>query len=268
VPVGSGRLCVFFEAGPARYCVEATSVLEIGSAPREADTLHGVHALRDLSQLFGGDPEQRPGFALVFDVSPTLAVRIKRVIDVADAARAPFFLLPPGLGDSLALMIRGAVLRADQLYLELAAEMLSPRHLDPPALPQRRLCFSKASAEKVLVFETEGRLYGMPLGFVSQIVPQGEGFCRLPFRKAPVVGLLPHAQSLWPVYSIAGMAGERASPEKFIILAEIAGRSLGICAARAVGVRANFEATSTPGEFVSRDVEVPVCLLDLEGMFA
>jgi len=268
VPVGSGRLCVFFEAGPARYCVEATSVLEIGTAPPDADTLHGVHTLRDLSQLFGGDPEQRPGFALLFDVSPKLAVRIKRVIDVADVAHAPFFLLPSGLGDSLALMLRGAVLRADQLYLELAAEMLSPQHLDPRALPQGRLCLSKESADKVLVFETEGRLYGIPMGFVSQIVPQGEGFCRLPFRQAPVVGLLPHAQSLWPIYSIAGMAGEQAVTEKFIILAEIAGRNLGICAARAVGVRANFEATSTPGEFVSRDVEEPVCLLDLEGMFS
>lgn len=268
VPVGSGRLCVFFEAGPARYCVEATSVLEIGTAPPDADTLHGVHVLRDLSQLFGGDPEQRPGLALLFDVSPTLAVRIKRVIDVADVAHAPFFLLPSGLGDSLTLMLRGAVLRADQLYLELAAEMLSPQHLDPRALPQGRLCLSKESADKVLVFETEGRLYGIPMGFVSQIVPQGEGFCRLPFRQAPVVGLLPHAQSLWPIYSIAGMAGEQAVTEKFIILAEIAGRNLGICAARAVGVRANFEATSTPGEFVSRDVEGPVCLLDLEGMFS
>ena len=268
MPVGSGRLCVFFEAGPARYCVEATSVLEIGTAPRDADTLHGLHTLRDLSQLFGGDPEQRPGFALLFDVSPTLAIRIKRVIDVADVARAPFFLLPPGLGDSIALMVRGAVLRADQLYLELAAEMLSPQHLDPAAVPQGGLCLSKASADRVLVFETEGQLYGMQLGFVSQIVPQGEGFCRLPFKKAPVVGLLPHAQSLWPIYSIAGMAGEQAAPEKLIILAEIAGRNLGICAARAVGVRANFEATSTPGEFVSRDVEHPVCLLDLERMFS
>jgi len=190
------------------------------------------------------------------------------VIDVADVAHAPFFLLPSGLGDSLTLMLRGAVLRADQLYLELAAEMLSPQHLDPRALPQGRLCLSKESADKVLVFETEGRLYGIPMGFVSQIVPQGEGFCRLPFRQAPVVGLLPHAQSLWPIYSIAGMAGEQAVTEKFIILAEIAGRNLGICAARAVGVRANFEATSTPGEFVSRDVEGPVCLLDLEGMFS
>src|SRR5262249_1519291 len=161
-----------------------------------------------------------------------------------------------------ALMIRGAVLRADRLYLELAAEMLSPQHLDPRVLPQGRICLSTAGAEKGLGFERDGRLDGIPLGFVSQIVPHGDGFCRLPFNEAPVVGLLPHDQSLWPIYSIAGMAGEPAAPEKFIVLAEVAGRSVGISAGRALGVRAHFEATSTPGEFVSRDAEGPVCLLD------
>ncbi len=267
MPLGSGRLCVFFEAGPARYCVEATSVLEIGAAPAEGDTLRGGRTLCDLSQLLGGDPEQRPGFALVFDVSPTLAVRIKRIIEVADAAHAPFFLLPPGLGDSFGLMIRGAVLRTDQLYLELAAETLSPQQLDPRVIPQGQLYFSDAAAERVLVFETKGRLCGIPLASVSQIVGT-EGFCPLPFKNGPVVGLLPHAQSLWPIYSIAGMAGEQAALEQLIILADVAGRNLGVCASRAVGVRTKFQATSTPGEFISSEVDAPVSLVDLDRMFS
>jgi chemotaxis signal transduction protein len=258
---------VFFEAGPARYCVEATSVLEIGAAPAEAETLLGGQTLQDLSQLLGGDPEQRPGFALLFDVSPTLAVRIKRVIDVADAANAPFFLLPPGLGDSFSLMIRGAVLRTDQLYLELAAEMLAPRHLDSRVIPRGQLYLSNAPAERVLVFETNGRLCGIPLASVSQIVG-AEGFCPLPFKNAPVVGLLPHAQSLWPIYSIAGMAGEPAAAEPLIILADIAGRNLGVCASRAIGVRTKFESTSTPGEFSSIELDTPVSLLDLDRTFS
>lgn len=262
------RLCVLFEAGAARYSIEATSVLEIGAAPSDTDTLRGVQQLQDLSTLLGGDPEQRPGMSLLLDVSPSLALRIKRVIDVADIARAPFFLLPPGLGDSLALMIRGATLYARNLYLELAADMLSAQPLDPRVIPQGRLYCSSHPPERALVFESEGKAYAISLPFVSQIIVLGEEFCTLPFSRAPLVGLLPHAQSLWPVYSMAGMAGEASSLERLIILADVAGRNLGICAARALGVRSHFRPTDNPGEFASEGIETSISILDLERMFS
>jgi len=262
------RLCVLFEAGAARYSIEATSVLEIGAAPSDTDTLHGVQPLQDLSTLLGGEPEQRPGMSLLLDVSPTLAIRIKRVVDVADIARAPFFLLPPGLGDSLALMIRGATLHGGHLYLELAADMLSAQPLDPRVIPQGRLYYSSQPPERALVFESEGKAYGISLPFVSQILVLGEEFCTLPFSRAPLVGLLPHAQSLWPVYSMAGMAGEASSLEGLIILADVAGRNLGICAARALGVRSHFRPTDNLGEFASEEVETCISILDLERMFS
>ncbi len=253
------RLCVLFEAGAARYSIEATSVLEIGAAPSDTDTLHGVQQLQDLSTLLGGEPEQRPGMALLLDVSPSLAIRIKRVVDVADIARAPFFLLPP---------IRGATLYARHLYLELAADMLSAQPLDPRVIPQGRMYCSSQPPERALVFESEGKAYGISLPFVSQIIVLGEEFCTLPFSRAPLVGLLPHAQSLWPVYSMAGMAGEASSLERLIILADVAGRNLGICAARAIGVRSHFRPTDHLGEFASEGVETSISILDLERMFS
>ena len=206
--------------------------------------------------------------SLLLDVSPTLAIRIKRVVDVADTARAPFFHLPPGLGDSLALMIRGATLHGGHLYLELAADMLSAQPLDPRAIPQGRLYCNSRAPERALVFESQGKAYGIPLPFVSQIIVLGGEFCTLPFSKAPLVGLLPHAQSLWPVYSMAGMAGEASSPERLIILTDVAGQNLGICAARALGVRSHFRPTDNLGEFASEGGEARISILDLERMFS
>jgi len=190
------------------------------------------------------------------------------VVDVADIARAPFFHLPPGLGDSLPLMMRGATLHGGHLYLELAADMLPAQPLDPRVFPQGRLYCSSQPPERALVFESEGKAYGISLPFVSQIIVPGEELCTLPFSRAPVVGLLPHAQSLWPVYSMAGMAGEASSLERLIILADVAGRNLGICAARALGVRSHFRPTDNLGEFVSDDIEATISILDPERMFS
>src|SRR5262249_22114358 len=152
VALESGRrLCVLFEAGAARYSIEATSVLEIGTPAADGQTLHGVQVLKDLSKLLGGDAEERPGMALLLDVSPSLAIRVRRIIDVADVAKAPFLLLPPGLGDSLALIMRGAVLHGGRLFVELAAEMLSSQPFDRRIIPQRRVHFCLHPPERVLI---------------------------------------------------------------------------------------------------------------------
>lgn len=103
------RLCLLFEAGGVRYAIEATSVVEVAPPDMDGDSIRGFLGLRDLSQLLGGPPQARPGMAVVLDVSPTLAVRVTRVIEVADVARDTLFRLPQGLSEGLSVVARGAI---------------------------------------------------------------------------------------------------------------------------------------------------------------
>ncbi|HYO71380.1 MAG TPA: hypothetical protein VEU33_35405 [Archangium sp.] len=103
------------EAGDTRFSVEATSVMEVAAPGPDETSLRGVLEVKDLSVLLGGEPEPTPGMLVVFDVSPTLAVRVRSIVEVTDVAPAPHFLLPTGLGDTLAALRRSAVLHKERL---------------------------------------------------------------------------------------------------------------------------------------------------------
>lgn len=266
-PFESGRrLCLLVEAGETRYALEATSVMEVAVA---GANLRGMWEVKDLAVLLGGLPEQVPGMVVVLDVSPTLAVRVRSVVEVADVARAPFFLLPPGLGDGLALLSRGALLHNDRLYLELNAEAL-PHRPGPrlPAPPPRPVFLAEVAPERALVFESQGQLFGIALMLVSQVVTRDASFSVLPVQGGPVAGIFPHAQVLWPVCSAPALLGVPALPEAFIVMTELAGQNVGLCATRVLGVVQRFEATDVRGEFSAPGVPGPVLFLDLQRMFS
>lgn len=257
------------EAGETRYAVEATSVMEVAVASATGSTLRGMWEVKDLSVLLGGAPEQVPGMVVVLDVSPTLAVRVRSVVEVADVAQAPFFLLPPGLGDGLAQLSRGALLHHERLYLELNADALPHRpgpRLPPP--PSRAVHLAESAPERALVFESGGRLFGIPLTLVSQVVPRGEAFSVLPMQDGAVAGILPHAQVLWPVCSAPALLGAPALPEAFVVLTELAGQNVGWCATRVLGVVQRFEAAEGRGEFTAPGLPGSVLFLDLQHMFS
>ncbi len=269
-PFESGRrLCLLVEAGQTRYALEATSVMEVALPGPDGTSLRGMLEVKDLSALLGGGPESAPGMVVVLDVSPTLAVRVRSVVEVADVAQAPFFLLPAGLGDTLAPLSRGAVLHKQRLYLELIAEAL-PQRVGPRSVqPQERPVLLLASPpERALVFESQGRLFGLSLGLVSQVVTGGEAFSRLPVQSGPVAGVFPHAQVLWPIYSAPALLGAPAQVEDFFVLAELAGQNMGWCATRVLGVLQRFEPSLELGEFTAPGLPGPVLFLDLQHMFS
>jgi len=269
-PFESGRrLCLLVEAGETRYAIEATSVMEVALPGSDGTSLRGMLEVKDLSTLLGGGPEQATGMVVVLDVSPTLAVRVSSVVEVADVARAPFFLLPAGLGDTLAPLSRGAVLHKERLYLELIAESL-PQRIGPRGPPSvaKAVRFMDNAPERALVFESQGRLFGLPLTLVSQVVTRGEAFSKLPVQSGPVAGMFPHAQILWPIYSAPALLGAPAQVETFFVLTELAGQNVGWCATQVLGVRQRFQAGDGPGEFTAPGVPSPVLFLDLQHMFS
>ena len=257
------------EAGEARYAIEATSVMEVALPGSDGTSLRGMLEVKDLSVLLGGAPEPGPGMVVVLDVSPTLAVRVRSVVEVADVARTPFFLLPAGLGQTLAPLSRGAILYKERLYLELIAESL-PQHgvLRAPAAQQRPVRLLDSPPERSLTFESQGRLFGLPLGLVSQVVPWGESFSRLPVQSGAVAGVFPHAQVLWPIFSVPALLGATAQPEAFFVLTEMAGQNVGLCATRVLGVLQRFESTSEPGLFTAPGLPGQVLFLDWQYMFS
>jgi chemotaxis signal transduction protein len=262
------RLCLLLEAGKTRFSVEATSIMEVAAPGPDLTSLRGVLEVKDLSVLLGGSPEEGTGMVVVFDVSPTLAVRVRSVVEVVDVTHAPFFLLPSGLGGTLAALSRGAVLHKGRLYLELIAEALphQPGELAHP--PSHPVCLLEFPPERSLVFESQGRLFGLPLSQVLQVVQQEQSFSALPGSGGAVAGVFHHNQALWPVYSAPALLGASALPESFFVLAEAAGRSLGLCASRALGVYPRFEHTDAPGEFSAPGLPAPVLFLDLPRMFS
>ncbi|HSP82062.1 MAG TPA: defective in fruiting DifE, partial [Myxococcaceae bacterium] len=157
------RLCLLLEAGETRFSIEATSIMEVAAPGPDVTSLRGVLEVKDLSVLLGGSPEQGAGMVVVFDVSPTLAVRVRAVAEVTDVIAAPYYLLPSGLGDTLAALSRGAVLHKERLYLELIADALphQPGTITPP--PRHPVRLLESPPERSLVLESQGRLFGLPL---------------------------------------------------------------------------------------------------------
>lgn len=263
------RLCLLFEAGACRYAVEATAVMEV--APPDADntnTLRGSLELKDLTALLGGEDEARPGMSIVLDVSPTLALRVKQVFEVADVARDRLFGVPPALGDALAFVTRGAILHDQKLFLELKPEAIPHQPLRRQAPSPRPVFLVEKAPDRALVFESQGVLWGVPLTMVQQVVSATGAFLPLPVPHGPVAGVFPHDQSLWPIFSAPALIGGRAAREELFVLAELAGESAGLCATRVHGVFQSFTSTEGQGEFSAKGLDQPILLLDWQRMFS
>ena len=265
VPFESGRrLSLLVEAGGARFAIEATSVLEV--AQTGGKPLQGTD-VADLSQLLGGPPEEQPGAAVVLDVSPSLAVRVRRVVEVADVAASPLLNLPPSLGEALTLTLRGALLHQDKAWFELSAEHLPHRINALPAPAPHPVYLLEELPERALFFESQGKRYGIPLTWVSQVVAFSDAFCALPSPHA-AIGVFPHGGALWPVYTPAGLLGGQGQREPFLLLTELSGQQAAITASRVLGVHGRLKPTDVPGELVAEALSGAGLFLDLQRMFS
>lgn len=259
------RLCVLLEAGGTRYAIEASSVLEV-FAPKAGRAPQGLE-LQDLSSMLGAPRVAEPGAGVVLDVSPTLALGVDRVVEIADVARSPFHQLPPSVGDRLSLVVRGAIEHGGRLYLELAPELLAQRPAALPAAPARTLLMLEELPPRALVVESGGQRFGIPLPWVSQVVALDAGACRVPPGGA-AVAIQVHGQALWPVFSTPALIGGPAQFEPLLVLTELAGQNVALTARGALGVHGPFEPADTPGEHRPKGGGPSALFLDLQRMFS
>ena len=227
------RLCLLIEAGGSRFAVPATSVLEVAVPDEGGATLRGHHPLVDLSALLGGAAELRPGTAVLLDTSPTLALRVNRVRGVLDVAPCPWLHVPRRVAATVEPAVRGLIDVDGELFLELDVEALAAGLRPPPQL--KVVDPFGPSPTRALVFETGGRLLGLPLAAVAQVVALGRSFCPLVAPTA-AVGVILHQQQAWPVFSIPGLLGEPIASEPLVVLTEVSGDPVGFTAERARGV--------------------------------
>lgn len=229
-------LSLLVSAGRARYAIEATHVVEVAQPDVKSDTLHGHLHLKDLSALMGGSFEHRPGSAVVLDTSPTLALRVREVLEVINVSEKPRHSLPRRLMQHLSPIVAAVIETPRGLFFELDVELLHrgldigpPELFDGPSLPVQE------ESERSLVFESMGRQWALPLVAVSQVVAAGDRLCPLP-QDGSLKGLILHQQHLWPVYSLPGLMGQVAEVEPLAVLVEVLGEGLGILASKACGV--------------------------------
>ena len=254
---GGRRLALLCEAGPARYALEASRVLEVTPPDPDAEraTVRGVFPLEDLSTLMGGAPERRPGLAVLLDTSPTLAVRVREGAEVADVAGAPHFQLTSDLAQRIGPLVRGALQHQGLLYLELRAEALGQTRMLPPP-PPRNVTWLDAPQGPALLFESGGSLFGVPLQHVLQISPLLAAFCAFPVPGGVIAGLLAHAGALWPVYALAAFLGQPPVVEPQVVMLELAGMQVALCASRVQGIEHRLASAGERGRWWTADGRV------------
>lgn len=141
--------------------------------------------------------------------------------------------MPRRITPTLEPAVRGLVDLSGELFLELDVEALAMGIRLPPQLKVVDP-FGPPLAQ-ALVFETGGRLLGLPLSSVAQIVGLGPRFCPLVAPTA-AAGVILHQQQAWPVFSLPGLLGEPIVSEPLVVLTEVGGDGIGFTATRALGV--------------------------------
>jgi len=252
---GGRRLALLFEAGRARYAIEAARVMEVVPPDPERTTVRDVFPLEDLSVLMGGAAEQRPGLAVLLDTSPTLAVRVREGAEVADVAGAPHFQLTRDLAQRIGTLVRGAIQHRGRLYLELRVEALGQTSM-LPAPPPRIVTWLETAPGPALLFESGGTLFAVPLAHVLQISPVLAAFCPLPVPGGVIAGVLAHAHALWPVYALPAFLGQALQLESHVVLLELAGLQVAVCASRVLGIEHGLVPADGPGRWRTPDARL------------
>ena len=101
----------------------------------------------------------------------------------------------------------------------------------------------------MLLFQSGESLFALPLSQVLQVSTVGPAFCPFPVPGGVVAGMLAHGQALWPVYALPVFFGGLLAVEPHVVLAELAGMQVALCASRVLGVESRFTRGTAPGEW-------------------
>jgi chemotaxis signal transduction protein len=264
----SRRLCLLLDAGGTPCLVDALSVRQVDLPDADGESVHGFLDLRDVSELLGGMPEERPGLAVVLDLPVGFALRVRSVRGVVDVGGAELQRLPRGVSTDVARAARGAWVLGDALLLELDVPSLEGLFAESAAAPGPLRLDPVASQDppgRGLVFRAGGANWCIPLVQVVQVVPGTRRFAPLPGSCA---GLLEHAGALWPVFALGPRPSAPLVQGNSVILVEDQGSPLGVVADEVIGIHDRFEPGEKPGAWRLASSATEILRLDLGRLFA
>src|SRR5262249_10091133 len=162
-------------------------------------------------------------------------VRVGEGGEVGDVCGDPHFQLTRDLGLRIGEVVRGALFHQGRLYLELRPESVGTVSV-APAAPPRVVTWLDSTEAPMLLIESGAQAFLLPLTSVLQISPRTPAFCPFPVSGSVVAGVVAHGQALWPVYALPAFFGEPPTEEPYLVLAELAGMQVALCASRVGGV--------------------------------
>jgi purine-binding chemotaxis protein CheW len=89
--------------------------------------------------------------------------------------------------------------------------------------------------EKIVTFEAGGQEFALPLEAVREIVPAPDRLARAPLSETLVLGIVPHRDTLLPLFSVAGLLGLDPTAEvvaRKVVVTTVAGVLVGLVADR------------------------------------
>ncbi len=245
----SQRLALVFRAAGTRFAVPAAAVLEVAAAPapgQQAATRAGL-PVEDFSLLLGEPACSGPEvMTLVIDCAPPRALLVDGVGEVVDLVTAPFYRLPAGTAARSLSLIRGAVMHADNLVLELIPEALAGlKPVERSGFPPVEEARPQAKPEKALLFQAGGELFGVALPLVTGVL-RATGRCYVPLSPPGHSGLVLHERALLPIYDLGRLSGRPATEGELAVVLDVAGSTVGAAASQVFGVVEGFAAEPLP----------------------
>jgi chemotaxis signal transduction protein len=246
---GSRRLAVLFRAAGTLFALPATAVREVVADPGGqlpgAPTLKGRGAAESLSRLLGETTaNDEKAVALVLDSVPERVFLVAAVDEVADVSAGSFLTLPRRGSPSCPGLVRGALMSADRVALEIEPSVLLSLEepLVPRAAPEPPPQGGRPPADpgRALVFAIGGSLLvGAELSVVTGVASP-RSCCRVPAAPFGCVGLVHHERSLLPVFDLSQVMGGERTDRSCVAILEISGAPLGVAAVSVIGMQDGF----------------------------
>lgn len=242
------RKALIFSAGGVRFALRLSHLREIvavegmeGEIRTRGESVPCAFVSTVLGLRGGPSP-----LALLTEGSPRLALRVEAVHGIVDLSGAEFFQLPARTPLPQPPPFSGAVVLEGRVALELAMATIGFAPLEPaeelPAPPADL----GPGAERELRFARAGRVYGVPLSLLVQVL-EGPAIAPVPLTPASHRGLLYHGRALHPVVDLAVRYGGGEPAEgRTVLLLDAGGAGVGVVADRVLGVGEGDEDVARP----------------------
>ena len=237
-PLPSERKALVFAAGGLRFAVRLSQLREIVEVPAGEGEIRarGETVAAAIVSTVLGLPAGPSPFALLTEGTPRTALRVEAVHGIVDLADAEVFQLPARTPLPVPPPFSGAIVARGEVALELAVASLGFAPLEPAVEDEGPPPDLGPAAERELLFARGGRVFGVPLSIVVQVL-EAPRVAPVPLTPPSFRGVVYQGRALHPVLDVAvRYAGVPAGEGRNVLLLDAGGAGVGVVADRVLGV--------------------------------